>query len=135
MWPAMNTRKQLFALPPSCGHAHGGARSEDRNIGFGRNQKFNLLEVNDRSGRQPTMLKSAWMKLTVKPLLPEIPERNAHLARLVSQIVLDAGARKDDQAHRQCFEHPVIAFVFGVSTYGPEKGLRIMEGLGLVAVT
>ena len=25
--------------------------------------------------------------------------------------------------------------VFGVSTYGPEKGLRIMEGLGLVEVT
>jgi hypothetical protein len=24
---------------------------------------------------------------------------------------------------------------FGVSTYGPEKGLRIMEGLGLVEVT
>jgi hypothetical protein len=25
--------------------------------------------------------------------------------------------------------------LFGVSTYGPEKGLRIMEGLGLVEVT
>ncbi|RVU02143.1 hypothetical protein EOE18_18050 [Novosphingobium umbonatum] len=25
--------------------------------------------------------------------------------------------------------------LFGVSTYGPEKGLRIMEGLGLVVVT
>lgn len=25
--------------------------------------------------------------------------------------------------------------LFGVSTYGPEKGLRITEGLGLVAVT
>jgi hypothetical protein len=29
----------------------------------------------------------------------------------------------------------VMARLFGVSTYGPEKGLRIMEGLGLVVVT
>ena len=29
----------------------------------------------------------------------------------------------------------MIAHLFGVSTYGSEKGLRIMEGLGLVEVT
>ena len=56
------------------------------------------------------MLKLVWMSLTVSPLLAEVPERNAHLACLVSQVVLDAGARKYDQTYWQSFEHMIVAF-------------------------
>src|SRR3546814_8487233 len=40
--------------------------------------------------------------------VPKIPGRNSHLARLVGEMVLNAGAGKDDDPHRQCVEYPVV---------------------------
>lgn len=81
-------------------------------ISFGRPPTLHFVHfkgANSLSGSETSHFLRDWTKLTVSPLLAEVPERNPHLAGFVSQIVLDTGARKYNQTYWQSFEHPVVA--------------------------
>src|SRR3546814_1189892 len=55
--------------------------------------------------------------------LPEIEQRDAELAGLVGEVVLDARARKHDDADRQHVQHLIVAL--------ERRGLGVLRPVGL----
>ena len=50
------------------------------------------------------------------------PHRNPHLASLVGQVLLDAGAGEDDDADRHAVQHLVVALEGrGLGVFGPVR--------------
>src|SRR3546814_1345259 len=98
-----------------------------------------MIEIGSHGYSHPVIPLARWQAL-LQSNLPstcgrhaKIPDGDAERPRLVDEIVLDAGAREDDQPGGHRVDHPVVALERGrllvAVPVGPESDLRPAAGI------